>query len=191
MVNFNLSKEEKNRILSLHESHKRIHGTIMSEQVAPTGQQPTTAKPTQSKYKLPEITDDTKFKTFVNIEGSEDIRPSGLLNLAYKWYKDNVQAKRATLPQEKIAQMMGDWSKWATYVENMAKNLLVTSAYGGYNAESFKTLSDDVIIKSLERLPKPSPEMDWNEIIESYVGNINTLKNGMSLLITQQLNKIK
>jgi len=102
MVNFNLSKEEKNRILSLHETHKRIHGTIMSEQVAPTGQQPTTAKPTQSKYKLPEITDDTKFKTFVNIVGSEDIRPSGLLNLAYKWYKDNVQAKRATLPQLSI-----------------------------------------------------------------------------------------
>jgi len=194
MVNFNLSKEEKNRILSLHESHKRIHGTIMSEQVAPTGQQPTTAKPTQSKYKLPEITDDTKFTTFVTVNGTEDMRPSGLYNAADNWWKTDVAPKRkaGTLTNQQIIEYTTSYTKWTNFIDVIAKQLLSMSAFQGYNAESFKTLDNSIITRHLDLQKVPKPYNDtWESIIEQYVGSMQSLKNGMSLLITQQLNRIK
>ena len=202
MVNFNLSEEEKKRILSLHESHKQVHGTVMSEQVATNQQKPVatnqqkpaTTQPAQSKYKLPEITDDTKFTTFVTVNGTEDMRPSGLYNAADNWWKTEVAPKRkaGTLTNQQIIEYTSSYTKWTNLIDTIAKQLLSMSAFQGYNAESFKTLDNSIITRQLDLQKVPKPYNDtWESIIGQYVGSMQSLKNGMSLLITQQLNRIK
>lgn len=203
MVNFNLSEEEKNRIRSLHESHKKLHGTMVAEQATttpPSGAKPSTGTPqttppanAQSKYKLPEITDDNKFKTFISINGTEDMRPTGLLAVADQWFKTNYTAKKGTISQQEYVKGMQAWSTWSGQLEAVAKALLSMAAFQGINAEAFKTVGDDVIIRFLDtnKIPKPIPNMDWSENMQSGVGGMQVLKNGMSKLITNQLNKIK
>ena len=201
MVNFNLSEEEKNRIRTLHESRKNLHGTVVMEQgttQAPPGVKPSTGtpQPTQpatSKYKLPEITDDNKYKTFITIAGTDDIRPSGLLSVADQWFKTNYSAKKGTISQQEYVKGMQAWSAWSGQIEAVAKALLSMAALQGINAEAFKSVDDDVIVRFLDinKIPKPIPNQDWVENMDNGVGGMQALKNGMSKLITMRLNVIK
>lgn len=200
MVNFNLSEEEKNRIRNLHESHKKLHGTMVAEQTAttpPAGAKPTTTPPanTQSKYKLPEITDDAKYKVFIDVNGSPDMDPTGLYNMAKAWFKKNISEPRraGTLNQNQYVEGVSAFNKWAGEIDNIAKYLLNLAAIQGINAQAFKTLGDDVITGhlNLNKVPKPNPNVDWSENMATGVGGMQALKNGMSILITNQLNKIK
>ena len=201
MVNFNLSEEEKNRIRTLHESRKNLHGTVVMEQgttqAPPPGVKPSTGtpqptQPVKSKYKLPEITDDNKYRTFISIAGTDDIRPSGLLSVADQWFKTNIAAKKGTISQQEYVKGMQSWSSWSGQIEKIAKTLLSMSALQGVNAEAFKSIGDDVITKFLDYYQVEKPfQAPWNDIIDNYVGGMQQLKNGMSNLITTRLNLIK
>lgn len=201
MVNFNLSEEEKNRIRTLHESRRALHGTVVMEQgttqAPPPGVKPSTGtpQPTQpatSKYKLPEITDDNKYKTFIAIAGTDDVRPSGLLSMADQWFKTNIAAKKGTISQQEYVKGVQSWTSWAGQVETIAKALLSMAAIQGVNSQAFKTVGDDIIVKFLEfyKIAKPY-QGTWDDIIGNYVGGMQQLKNGMSNLITTRLNLIK
>ncbi len=182
MVNFNLSEEEKKRILNLHESFKN---SLIEQSTGTT---------TPSKYKLPEITDDNKYKMFLDINGSPDMDPTGLYNAAKSWFKKNIMEpkKAGTLTQDKYVEGVKGYTTWTKTVDTMCKYLLQMSATQGITAESFKSVADNAITNHLEinKVPKPY-NGTWGEIINMYVGGMQQLKNGMSILITNQLNKIK